>query len=58
MKSMPASSAASSTRRASSSDEVTPFMNPFASPNVIAPRQSDDTFRPERPSVLVSIEIR
>src|SRR5262249_16897164 len=52
---MPASSAASSTRRACSSDDVTPCMNVRESPKVIAPRHRRDTMRPARPRVRRSI---
>src|SRR5215470_17156168 len=52
---MPASSAASNTRRASASSEFTPFMNPLVSPKVIAPRLSALTRRPLLPNCRCSI---
>src|SRR5229473_3654000 len=55
MVSTPASRAASSTRRPSESSEVTSFMKPLASPKVIAPRLSEETRNPHRPSCLCSI---
>src|SRR5258708_21011778 len=51
---MPASSAASSTRRASASSETTPFMKPCDSPMVIAPSDRALTRRPDLPNCLCS----
>src|SRR5258705_1997159 len=53
---MPASRARSKTRRASSSEDVTPFMNVGDTPNVIAPSESALTRNPEVPSLRDSID--
>src|SRR5258708_14567438 len=51
---MPASSAASSARRASGSSEPTAFMKPCDSPMVIAPSDRALTRRPDLPNCLCS----
>src|ERR1700737_4936424 len=53
---MPASRAGSKTRRASSSEDVTPFRLVCDAPNVIAPSESALTRNPEVPSLRNSID--
>src|SRR5258707_15151597 len=56
MRLIPASRARSKTRRASSSEDVTPFMNVGDTPNVIAPSESALTRNPEVPSLRNSTD--
>src|SRR5260221_11737264 len=54
MRLIPASTARSKTRRASSSEDVTPFRFVCVAPNVIAPSESALTRNPEVPSLRIS----
>src|SRR6202048_1915551 len=56
MRLMPASRARSKTRRASSSEDVTPFKLVCDAPNVIAPSESALTRNPEVPSLRNSTD--
>src|SRR5258707_12497979 len=56
MRLIPASTARSKTRRASSSEDVTPFRFVCDAPNVIAPSESALTRNPEAPSLRNSTD--
>src|SRR5712671_261155 len=56
MRLIPASTARSKTRRASSSEDVTPFRLVCDAPNVIAPSESALTRNPEVPSLRNSTD--
>src|SRR6267143_6679917 len=56
MRLIPASTARSKTRRASSSEDVTPFRFVCDAPNVIAPSESALTRNPEVPSLRNSTD--
>src|SRR5882757_9477446 len=56
MRLIPASTARSKTRRASSSEDVTPFRLVCDAPNVIAPSESALTRNPEAPSLRNSTD--